>query len=453
MAIEEGPLEIELPCIDPQHLKDVLEGQKGEISKSILKWKEKGTPGKVDTLNLGSEEISVLRHFSIFRVNKQGVIFRLFPCPNGITDILIFIEGAHLEKKIWEIHMKLGHGGAKPVFEILRQGLYATNFRMRIRDLLQTCEICLKFNIPKTKKEGMSTLLPSQSREVLQMDILGPLPQSNGFRYILAMVDGWSRFCYLRPLKTTSSEEMGKILAKFFTENGLWGAVKIDGKCLSLKGVDKQLVDILGVGIIRSNYCSRQQGNVERLFQSMLRKILKLLDKERDLQGWSSILQKIEFILNIAPHRNLGYMSPFQCVFRRPPALLLPALPERGREGSEFNLLSKMSDTIRMHAFRSLVGSKNFEYPGEGLTKGQLVWRKRKSFSRHMNAKLQTKIIEAFRVEERLGTGLYKLKSVITSNLIILPIEQLIPTRLTEIQVIEILTKINGGEGREEGSE
>ena len=285
------------------------------------------------------------------------------------------------------------------------------------------------------------------------MDILGPLPQSNGFKYILAMVDGWSRFCYLRPLKTTSSEEMGKILANFFSENGLWGAVKIDGKCLSLKGVDKQLIDILGVGIIRSNYCSRQQGNVERLFQTMLKKILKLLDKEKDLQRWSSILQKIEFILNIAPHRNLGYMSPFQCVFRRPPALLLPALPERGREGSEFNLLSKMSDTIRMHAFRSLVGRKNFEYPGEGLAKGQLVWRKRKSFARHMNAKLQTKIIEAFRVEERLGTGLYKLKSVITSNLIILPIEQLIPTRLTEIQVIEILTKINGGEGREEGSE
>ena len=69
-----------------------------------------------------------------------------------------------------------------------------------------------------------------------------------------------------------------------------------------------------------------------------------------------------------------------------------------------------------------------------------------------MSSKLQIKIIEAFRVEERLGTGLYKLKSVITSNLIILPIEQLIPTRLTETQVTEILTKINGGESREEGN-
>ena len=86
------------------------------------------------------------------------------------------------------------------------------------------------------------------------MDILGPLPHFYGFRYILAMVDGWTRFCHLRPLKTTASDK----LEKFFSENGLWGVVKIDGKCLSMKGVDKQLVGMLGVGVIRSNYCSRQ---------------------------------------------------------------------------------------------------------------------------------------------------------------------------------------------------
>ena len=78
------------------------------------------------------------------------------------------------------------------------------------------------------------------------MDILGPLPHFYGFRYILAMVDGWTRFCHLRPLKTTASDK----LEKFFSENGLWGVVKIDGKCLSMKGVDKQLVEMLGVGVI-----------------------------------------------------------------------------------------------------------------------------------------------------------------------------------------------------------
>ena len=441
----------EMPWIDDPQLEMVLGGQKGGLSMRIQEWSVEGVPGKMHTLKLSGEEISILRHFSLFKISQQNVIFRFFSRSNGVVDILIFIEGEALDKKIWDIHLELGHGGTRAVFEVLIQKWYSTGLREKVRRRLMICETCLKYNIMRSKKEGMSTLLPSQSREVLQMDILGPLPNSHGYRFVLALVDGWSRFCHFIPMKTTSAEEMGKVMAKFFSEVGLWAMVKIDGKCLSMGGVDKRLMDTLGVGIIRSNYCSRVQGTVERLFQTMLRKILKVLDHEDDLRKWSLILARVGFMVNISPHSALGWRSPFQIEFRRAPSLLISPIPGKGVEGGEFQLMAAISDDIRLHAYKHLVSGSTYNYPSDGLIKGQLVWRKRKSFARHMAPKLQTRIGDAFKITDRLGTGLYRLVSLTTLKPIILPIEQLIPTRLSEAEVMRILRRINGEEEEEEG--
>ena len=59
-----------------------------------------------------------------------------------------------------------------------------------------------------------------------------------------------------------------------------------------------------------------------------------------------------------------------------------------------------------------------------------------------MSKKLQIKILQAFKIESRIGTGMYRLIDIQTNERLILPSDQLIRTRLTELEMKEILMKL-----------
>ena len=59
-----------------------------------------------------------------------------------------------------------------------------------------------------------------------------------------------------------------------------------------------------------------------------------------------------------------------------------------------------------------------------------------------MARKLQVKVIHAFEVLERVGTGLYKLKNISNDELVVLPADQLIRTRLTLEEIRQILQQL-----------
>ena len=434
-----------LPVVKDEDLDEVREGQKGEKSVKIRLWlNEKKVPDHNESLNFSAELLSVLRHLSLYKMNEQGVIYRLFVTSEGTVWPLIFKEGENLTKVILSTHEQLGHGSKKAVFEVISKRYYDTGLRRKINETLKGCAVCLKYNIPKTIKHKQSTLLASQSRQVLQMDLLGPLPQSHGYKYIWAGCDAWDRSCYIRGFKGTTAKEMGELMAKFFSENGKWEFVKIDARCLSFKGVDKILMDKLGVGIIRSNHCSRHQGMVERLLQTILIKLLKLLDADADLSRWYLMLGRLEFVINSSPHSALHFRSPNELRYRVPPVLAVPPLArgDLGMVGGEFDRLVRVSKEIREAAFKGLVRNKSYYRVDESLIKGQIVWRKRQSFLRNMNKKLQLKILEAYEVEERLGTGLYRVRNVENDEVLVLPVDQLVRCGLNKGEVLKILNEL-----------
>ena len=444
MQIDDIFKDVELPSLSQNDLKRVRKGQLGPIAEKIKKWLKEGIPSHRESLSLNSKEISILGQISLFKLNNQEIIYRFFVKPNGETYLLWFLEGPLLHEIVNHVHETTGHGSSKMVFQIVNRKFYTPNLFREIRDIIGKCPTCLKYNIHKTIREEQSTLLATQSNRILQIDLLGPLPNSGGNKYIVAAVDSWDRRCYLRPVKSTSGQEMGSFLAKLFAEHGTWEFVKIDGKCLSMKGVDKQMLDFLKIGIIRSNYTSRQQGMVERLLQTVLLKILKFLDDHPDLSKWSTILSKVEYTINSIPHSSLNGKSPFEVAFRRPPVLLTPIeIPDGlGNEGGSFRAMTKLADEIRYHALRNLITNKQYNNHVEGLKEGQLVWRKRQCFNRNMSRKLQIKILQAFKVESRIGTGMYRLIDIQTNERLILPSDQLIRTRLTELEMKDILMKL-----------
>ena len=443
---------IVLPEIDSMNLKRVKMGQKGKLSNLVKEWVGGNVPGKAEALKLDTEEVSVLKNISLFKLNLQEVIFRLFVHENGLTEILIFVEGDALKDKVNEIHERMGHCSKKTVFEVLSKEFYSTNLRNKIKKILNGCPACLSYNIHKGIKEKQSTLFECQSRQTLECDLLGPLPNSHGNKYIFAGIDSYDRTIHLRAIKSTSAECMGEVFSRIFAECGVWRYIKIDSKCISFKGVDKQLMKKLGVRVNRSNHTSRHQGMIERALQTVLIKILKLLEKEDNLSGWAPVLRRVEFLMNSMPREILGGRSSYEVTHFRPPSLFVPILRgELDLKGGNFEKIVKISNEVRWGAYRTYIRNRFYGHVGEGLSDKEIVWRKRQNFSTNMNRKLQNKISEVFQVIKKLGSNLYEVQNLRTLGHKVVPGDQLIRSNMSREEALEVLDRIENPISNDEG--
>lgn len=70
--------------------------------------------------------------------------------------------------------------------------------------------------ITKTKQQPLKMILPKKVGSRFQMDLV-EMPEYNGFRYILRVVDHLSCYGYVAPLRQKESEEIGLALVRIIS--------------------------------------------------------------------------------------------------------------------------------------------------------------------------------------------------------------------------------------------
>ena len=103
-------------------------------------------------------------------------------------------------------HDRVHHGGAKLLLRVTQQArFWWIGIRKDIRAYLDTCDACQRVSKGRNNaKRSGSIKTSSRTRpfELVSIDICGPLPETqSGNRYILSMIDKFSRFCMLVPIK------------------------------------------------------------------------------------------------------------------------------------------------------------------------------------------------------------------------------------------------------------
>jgi len=102
-------------------------------------------------------------------------------------------------------HSTLSHIGQRKLYCTLKMFVYWVGMQTDCKEIVSVCKTCAK------RKSGLNFNLPagtlssdSKFKKVF-MDIAGPLPTCRGYRWILAIVDSYSKFLVLVPLKDTDS--------------------------------------------------------------------------------------------------------------------------------------------------------------------------------------------------------------------------------------------------------
>lgn len=176
------------------------------------------------------------------------------------------------KRLIFSVHKGCGHIGVTRTTKMIKENYYWPDMDFFIRTLLNTCKSCRE-----RKNAGARNLPPPQASvtsypfEKIALDITGPLrPCKNGERYILGIVDYFSKFPMLIPLHNVESKTVAR--AVFNNWICLFGApvsIHTDRGTAFESALFHELCLIAGVSKTKTApYYPQSDGLIERLFST-----------------------------------------------------------------------------------------------------------------------------------------------------------------------------------------
>ena len=135
-----------------------------------------------------------------YYINHQNILMYRY----GNTNAIVIPSTLKRSVLKWA-HDQVHHGGSKMLLRITQQARYWwIGLRKDIRAYLAVCIGCQKTkgrNTVTTQKNPIRHFSKNIPFELLSIDICGPLPQTkSGNRYIVSMIDKFTRFCLLIPI-------------------------------------------------------------------------------------------------------------------------------------------------------------------------------------------------------------------------------------------------------------
>ena len=130
-------------------------------------------------------------------------------------------------------------------------------------------------------------------------------------KYIMSVIDIFSRFVFLRPLQTKESAEVAEHLLDIYNGHGPLEIIQSD-QGAEFKGVVKTICKSLNVRIIKSAaYSPQTQEKDERSHRTWKEKV-KFDIVNGDDFNLVEYLPKYQKLYSESPHSSLGFLTPFE---------------------------------------------------------------------------------------------------------------------------------------------
>lgn len=185
------------------------------------------------------------------------------------------------ESVIYRFHDSLGHFGKDKVLHLIKRSFWFPKMAEKVLAHTKKCISCIMFNPKFRKADGELQSIDKGNRPfwMVHADHLGPLETTKGKnKYVLAVVDGFSKFIKLYPTKTTNTHEVMKHLKSYFINYSTPRILVTDrGACFTSQAF-KSFVETHGVvHNLAATACPQANGQVERYNRTLIPLLAKLV--------------------------------------------------------------------------------------------------------------------------------------------------------------------------------
>lgn len=228
----------------------------------------------------------------------------------------LIVVPKNMQNEIIRKNHEKGHFGILKTEELINREYFIENLTEKIRKVINNCIECILISHKRGKKEGF--LHPIDKGNVplstYHVDHLGPMTSTHkNYKYILTVVDAYTKFTWIYPVKTLTTEET---LEKLRLQQQTFGAPEriITDRNAAFTANDFQeyckTENITHYTITTGQ--PRGNGQVERIHQIIIAMLSKL--SADDPTKWYRRVSKVQRCLNGTYQRSIK-MTPFELLF------------------------------------------------------------------------------------------------------------------------------------------
>lgn len=176
------------------------------------------------------------------------------------------------QRKVFSAIHNLSHPGIKGTLSLIKPRFVWKSMKKDITTWVKSCEKCQKTKIYKHTVSSIGNFNPSNGRfEHIHIDIVGPLPPSKNYKYILTMIDRFTRLIEAVPMQDMTATKCATTLIQHWIARfGIPHRITTDQGRQFESTLYKQLSKLLGFQKIRSSpYHAQANGMIERVHRTL----------------------------------------------------------------------------------------------------------------------------------------------------------------------------------------
>ena len=231
---------------------------------------------------------------------------------------VILVPKAFSRRLVHKLHSEMCHIGIKKLLHYLKDIFFWPKMQDSVQEVIGECEYCAKRKAVQSKTKEI--FIPRESSEFLEQLVMDVayMEEFSGKRYVLVIVDRFSKLVCLTPLTKQDDVSIFKaILHRWIYRFGKPKSILSDrGKNFESQYLRHQL----GKFGIKQEYSTPYQhqsnGLVERAIRTMRDLLSATLASGCAERNWHDLLPRIEYTLNSTLQNATG-CTPFEVVFGR----------------------------------------------------------------------------------------------------------------------------------------
>ncbi|KAL4091735.1 hypothetical protein QTP88_026382 [Uroleucon formosanum] len=231
---------------------------------------------------------------------REGLVYR------KEKDKLLFYVPQTMEDNVIRCcHDDLAHVGAEKVIENVRRIYWFPEMKLKVRNYVFNCLKCIEYSPIAGKRQGYLHSIPKGNRPFLtvHVDHLGPLEKTKNYnKFILVVIDSFSKFVRCYPSKTTKTEEVVSHLKGYFCSySKLKRLISDRGTAFTSNDFKIFLASESIEHVLIATGTPRANGQVEVVNRSIVPMLAKVTEPNDE---WDRGMYKVEFAINNTVHRS-----------------------------------------------------------------------------------------------------------------------------------------------------
>ena len=200
-------------------------------------------------------------------------------CDVSTSQLRPIIPVSFKKKVFLKIH-NLSHPGMKVTRRLIRERFVWNCMNKDITNWVRSCITCQKGKITRHNKSPFQRFtLPSERFAHVHVDIVGPLPQSHGHRYIFTAIDRFTRWFIAAPMKEVSAETTAEALLHGWIQfYGVPKTITSDRGSQFTGHVWKNVMNILGIKHVTTTSYHPQSNGIVEIAHRRLKDALRMQD-------------------------------------------------------------------------------------------------------------------------------------------------------------------------------